>query len=70
MNDDTNAGRGSLGGIWRCLSAIIGHRFAETFVRLPARAAAASNRTCGHAAMRHFAARRAPCQSRTTGAPG
>ena len=33
MNDGTNGGRGSLGGIWRCLSAMIGHRLAETFER-------------------------------------
>ena len=33
MNDGTNGGRGSLGGIWRCLSAMMGHRLAETFVR-------------------------------------
>ena len=37
MNDDTNGGRGSLRGIRRCLSAVIGPRVAETFVRQSAR---------------------------------
>ena len=38
MNDNTNGGRGSLRGIWRCVSAMIGHRLAETFARQSARA--------------------------------
>ena len=41
MNDDANGGRGSLRGIRRCLSAVIGHRLAETFVRQSALVAAA-----------------------------
>jgi len=55
MNDDTNGGRGSLRGIRRCLSAVIGPRVAETFVRQSARGRCVKPHM-GHAAMRLIAA--------------